>query len=400
MASSTLQLTQTRKAPPSQHRLVVCHCTTVHTQLKSRSYHRQFLPLARTGVAVRYAAPIEQRELEPGIKVLALPGREGVIYRLLAWPKLVAKLLRQRAHVYHFQDPQLLPVAFVFKLIFRKRVVYDAYEDFPAIAAEKRSIPKALRAPLAVSISCVENLAARLFDAIITADPLTLRRFARCGKSGKLVFYNFPNLDFFPAPRLRHTHFDLVYRGGLAERTGTFVLLDALHQIAGRPDPPRLLLIGYSDNVRFEESLRYRIRALGLESLVEIRGRIDHERMSAALGEARIGVSPLLPVRKFQTNIPVKIFEYWASGLPVVASDLAPTRSFFRHGDAGLLVKPGSATELAQSISWLLDHPDSASGMGQHGRQLVVQRFNNQSEVQKLRQLFARIAAPPQGGRL
>jgi glycosyltransferase involved in cell wall biosynthesis len=395
MATSTAQLVESRVAEISEHPLVVCHCTTAHTQLKSRTYHRQLLPLAEAGVAVRYVAPMDRRELADGISVVPIPNRKNTLRRLFGWPNLLRELLRQNASVYHIQDPQLLPIAFVLKLLFRKRIVYDAYEDFPSIAAAKESVPKALRPVAAAAVAFAENLASRFFDAIVTADPITLRRFSRRGKSRKIVFYNFPNLDFFPAPptpRAQAHSFDLLYRGGLSERAGTFVLLDALRILASRPSPPRLLLLGYFDNLQAEETLRRRVSALGLDSLVEIRGRIGHERMGEALSQARIGISSLLPVRKFQINIPVKIFEYWASGLPVVATDLVPMRPCFGDGEAGLLVQPEGAAELARSIAWLLDRPAEAARMGQRGRQLVVQRFNNAAEVHKLRKLFASIA--------
>ncbi|HVB85816.1 MAG TPA: glycosyltransferase [Candidatus Dormibacteraeota bacterium] len=399
MATQTAQFVHDRAAPRSERPLVVCHCTIAHTELKSRSYHRQLLPLAETGVAVRYLAPMRPSALARGIDVVELGRPANLLQRVFAWPALLAKLVRQRAAIYHIQDPQLLPVAFVLKVVFRKRIVYDAYEDFPSIAAGKKSVPAVLRSTAAAVVALAEKFAARFLDAIITADPLTLRRFVRQRKSRKLVFYNFPNLNFFPPPRPHHASFDLLYRGGLSERTGTYVLLDALRLLAARRNPPRLLLIGYFDDPRSEEALRQRMDGLGLGGLIEIRGRVAHERMANAISEARIGISPLLPVRKFRLNIPVKIFEYWACGLPVVATDLAPMRPFFRDGEAGLLVPPASATRLAGSIAHLLDHPDEAACMGRRGRALVSQRFNNVTEVQKLSRLFASIASKSNQGR-
>ncbi|MBZ5693766.1 MAG: glycosyltransferase family 4 protein [Acidobacteriia bacterium] len=379
--------------------ITVCHFTTAHTQRKSRSFHREFLPLAACGIGVRYVAPMQGGVRHDGMNFIALPQSMNRSRFVLGLPSVFATLLRQNANLYHFQDPQLLPLAFALKLIFRKKVVYDAYEDFPSMAASKRSIPRFLRPLAAGIVAAIESLAARCFDGLMTADPFTLRRLARQGKSSKLVFYNFPNLDFFPAPRARREKsFDVVYRGGISERTGIHVLLEALRLleaqrlIGKRSKPARLLLIGYFDDAAAEDRLRAHIRALGLESNVEIRGRIEHEEMAEALGEARIGVCPLQPVPKFLLNIPVKIFEYWACGLPVVASDLPPIRPFFRNGSGGYLVQPGDPEELARCIAWLLDHPDEAAHMGQHGRELVVQRFNNAGETHKLRKFCARIA--------
>jgi glycosyltransferase involved in cell wall biosynthesis len=372
--------------------ITVCHFTTAHTDFKSRSFHREFMPLAASGFGIRYVAPAESSVHREGVDVIAIPQRGNPLGRAFAFPALLLQLLRQRASLYHFQDPQLLPLAFMLKLLFGRRIIYDAYEDFPSMAANKTVIPRLLRPLAARVVASVESFAARCFDGVMTADPFTLRRLARRGTSRKLVFYNFPNLDLFPQPRPHEKRFDVVYRGGLSERAGTYLLLEAMRLLAARRSPTRLLLIGYFDGPAAETELRARIRGFGLESSVEIRGRLDHEVMAAALGEARIGVCPLQPVPKFLLNIPVKVFEYWACGLPVVASDLPPIRPFFRDKEAGFLVPPESPAELARSISWLLDHPDEAARMGQRGREIVAQRFNNSAEIHKLRKFCAQIA--------
>jgi glycosyltransferase involved in cell wall biosynthesis len=393
MATGTAELLAQTTAKELDRPITVCHFTTAHTELKSRSFHRELMPLAEGGMNVRYVAPMKCAEHRGGVDFVVLPLQKNRSRRVLAAPTLLRTLLRANADLYHFQDPELLPVAFALKLIFRKRVIYDAYEDFPSMAANKRFVPRVIRRAVAKVIDWTEQQAARCFDGVITADSLTLRRLARQGRSRKLVFYNFPNLDFFPAPKPRAKRFDVVYRGGLSERTGIYVLLAAIRLLAARSRPARLLLIGYFDNRAAENELRERIRASGLGSSVVIRGRLDHERMAEALGEARIGVSPLQPVPKFLCNIPVKIFEYWACGLPVVASALPPILPFFRHGEAGLLHSPMSAAQLADAIGLLLDHPDTASRMGQRGRELVTQRLNNRGEIHKLQRFCARIAA-------
>jgi glycosyltransferase involved in cell wall biosynthesis len=387
-AKLTARSTPWERVPP----ITVCHFTTAHTDLKSRSFHREFMPLAASGFGVRYVAPVESSVHRDGVDLVAQPHRRNPLGRVFELPTLLVQLLRQRASLYHFQDPQLLPLAFALKLVFRRRVIYDAYEDFPSMAANKTAIPRVLRPLAAKFVAGIESLAAHCFDGVMTADPFTLRRLARRGTSRKLVFYNFPNLDLFPPPRPHAKPFDVVYRGGLSERAGTYVLLEAARLLAARRSPARLLLIGYFDGPAAEIALRARIRDFGLESSVEIRGRLDHEDMAGALGEALIGVCPLQPVPKFLLNIPVKVFEYWASGLPVVASDLPPIRAFFRDRLAGFLVTPENAAALAGSIGWLLDHPEEAARMGQRGREIVAQRFNNRAEIHKLRKFCAQIA--------
>jgi glycosyltransferase involved in cell wall biosynthesis len=373
--------------------LTICHFTTAHTELKSRSFHRQMMPLAASGMKIRYLAPVRTEAHVGGVEVIALPKRKNRIRRLLAVPLLLRALLRQSADIYHFQDTELLPLAFVLKLIFRKRVIYDAYEDFPAMVANKKSIPRFIRPIAAGIVGSAERLAALAFDGVMTADPLTLRRLAKAGASKKLVLYNFPNLDLFPVAPSRPKQFDLVYRGGLSDRAGTYVLLDAMRILATQDRQVRLLLIGYFDDPIAEERLRERVRESGLEPSIVIRGRLDHERMADALSEARIGLCPLQPVPKFMRNIPVKVFEYWACAMPVIASDLPPIKPFFHPPEAGLLCSADRPDEWARTIARLLDDPQLTARMGRRGRDLVVQRLNNGREIHKLQRFCQEIAA-------
>lgn len=376
-------------------RLMLCHFSTAHTELKSRSFHRECLPLCAAGFRIRYLTSMNFNGTRDGVDFVALPTFQSRWRRIIAIPTLLRQLRAQRADIYHFQDPELLPLAFALKLIDRKRVVYDAYEDFPSIARSDKSIPRFLRPLAAKIISGMERLGAHFFAGVMTADPFTLCRLARTGKSRKLVFYNFPNLEFFPPPLRVAKKSDVVYRGGLSERAGTYLLLDALRLLADQGRPVRLSLIGYFDDAACRSALCERIRALGLESHITITGRLHHEEMAAALSGSLIGVSPLQDTPKFRLNLPVKVFEYWACGLPVIASNLPCIRPFFRNNQAGLLFKPGDAVQLSQSIAWMLDHPAQASQMGERGRAAILRRFNNRNEIRKLHEFCLRIAATP-----
>lgn len=392
MVTRAAEIAAPVKTPGKTKAPILCHFTTVHSELKSRSYYMEFMPLAAQGAKVRYVSPAGIQGCHEGIDFIALPKRSGRLRHVREILPLLRILLRQRASLYHFQDPELLPAAFILKLLFRKRIVFDCYEDFPSMALTMKSMPRLLRPAVAMMVAGALRLAAFCFDGVMTADPLTLRRVARVGRSRKLTFYNFPNLDVFPTPQAHASKtFDLVYRGGLSRRAGTWVLLEAMRLLAGRGKQARLLLIGYCDDATIKKALCERIESLGLSASVEIRGRIPHREMARALGEARVGISPLQDTPKFRRNIPVKVFEYWACGLPVIASDLAPIRPFFRNVRGGILFSPSDANVLAQSIELLLDHPEMAARMGQHGRDAVVHRFNHRREVQKLRRFFNRI---------
>jgi hypothetical protein len=353
--------------------------------LDHRAFSKEAEPAAAEGLQVSVVAPHGIRGSKDGVELIPLPRWNNRLVRVLMSQTLIFKALRQRASLYHFHDPELIPVGLLLKILFRKRVVYDTREDYPAMMLLKVYIPKPLRTLLGAALSRLEALAARVLDGIIMADPFTLRRLARVGRSNKLVFYSFPSYKMFPPPSRDETKpFDLVYRGGLSERCGTFLLLDAVRALVDGGRALSVLLLGYFDDQHSKQLLEEAIRRLHLQGYIRLQGRIGHDQMAEALGQARIGVCPLQPIPKFQCNIPVKVFEYWACGLPVVASDLPPIRPFFRNHESGLLFKPGDVRQLSQAIGWLLDHPSEATQMGMRGRQAVLERYNNSQEVQKL----------------
>jgi len=79
-----------------------------------------------------------------------------------AW-SLCREALRQNGDVYHFHDPELIPLGLL--LAARgKLVVYDIHEDAPADILHKDYIPRRLRRPLMWSVrKKLEDVACRRF---------------------------------------------------------------------------------------------------------------------------------------------------------------------------------------------------------------------------------------------
>ena len=369
----------------------VCHLSPVQRARDERAFTRQSLPTAGYGLDIAIVGPHSMTGTVDRVSFVPVPKSRNGLMRILLFFRMISEALKQRADIYHAHNPELIPTALALKLFFRKRVIYDSREDFPSMMLTKTYLPARLRKPMSHIVGQFERLAARYLDAVVTADSGSLRPMAKTGKSKKRVFYNFPNLSFFPTEEPVEKSYDLVYRGGLSERAGTFVLLEAVRLLAERGMAPRLLLFGYTDNAESERRLRDVLLSLGIEKLVTLRGRIPHEEMARTLSSARIAVSPLQKIPKFMNNIPVKVFESWACGLPVIATDLPPIRPFFQRGGLGLLVKPGDPKDLANAIRRLLAEPELIEEYGRRARQTVLQRYNASVEIHKLVSLYGEV---------
>lgn len=80
--------------------------------------------------------------------------------------------------------------------------------------------------------------------------------------------------------------------------------------------------------------------------------------------------SPLQEFFAYHSS-PVKLFEYMASGTPIVASDLPAIREVVAHGDSALLVPPGDPDALARSLISLMDDPARAEALASRAADAV-----------------------------
>ena len=371
--------------------LKVCHLTPIQRARDERAFSRESLPGLAYGLRPSILGPHSMRGHIEEVEFVPIPKSRTRVLRILLAIRTVYWALKQSADIYHVHSPELIPAGLLLRLIYRKKVVYDTREDFPSMMLTKAYLPKSLRPSMKRLVAGCERLAARVFQGVVTADAGSLRPLARAGRSRKLVFYNFPNLKYFPEKSSEPKSFDLVYRGGLSERAGTFVLLRALRLLLKRGMKVRLLLFGYADNRQSEQAIKDCLISFDLEQLVSLRGLIPHDEMAVTLNLARIAVCPLQKIPKFMNNIPVKVFEAWACGLPVIATDLPPIRPFFAGRGLGVLVKPGDPHDLAEAIQHLLASPDLIEEYGRRARQVVVERFNAAVEIRKLMSLYKRI---------
>jgi len=371
--------------------LSICHLSPVQDRLDSRTYIMEMLPLTKHGCSLTLIGAHGLDHMQQPVNFVSIPRRQTRVMRILLAVGMAFRAVRHPAQLYHLHNPEMIPAGLLLKWWAGKKVVYDTQEDHPSMMLTKAYLPSALRRTASKVVASVERFAARVFDGFIAADSGTLRATARVGTSRKMVFYNLPNLDFFPSPESTIKQFDLVYRGGLSERAGTFVLLSALKELQSRGLDPRLLLFGYADSTVDRIKIQSHIRSLGLSKNVVLEGRIDHAKMAETLSQARVSVCPLLEIPKFRNNIPVKVFESWACGIPVVCSDLPPIRPFFKGKNFGLLVKPGSDKALADALERLLRNPEETTRMGQAARRVVVSQYNNRYESHKLLRFYRKV---------
>ena len=103
--------------------------------------------------------------------------------------------------------------------------------------------------------------------------------------------------------------------------------------------------------------------------------------MPDVLAAADVGVAPYDTARLRQLRLgfywsPLKVFEYMASGLPVVTLARPPLDDIVRAGREGLHAREADPADLARAIATLAGDAEARARMGRSGRQRVVERYS------------------------
>jgi len=300
--------------------------------------------------------------------------------------RMYRALRRARPQVAHFHDPELIPVGLALQLS-GVRVVYDVHEDVPRQILSKHWIPAFVRRPVSWVAEAAEWLAVRAFDGVVAATPTIAGRFP---EHKTATVQNFPILSEVLSPEpmpYAERPADFAYVGGISGIRGAREMVEAIDRLGY--GAARLQMAGGFQ----PDQLRQELGELRGWSQVCYHGWVSRPKVAQLLGRVRAGLVVLHPTMNYPDAYPVKMFEYMAAGLPVIASDFPLWRRIVDGAGCGLLVDPLDPSAIAKAMQWMRDHPAEAEAMGQRAREAVEATYNWEPESRKLVGLYERLFA-------
>ncbi len=168
-----------------------------------------------------------------------------------------------------------------------------------------------------------------------------------------------------PAPGV----FTIGFVGTLKPWHGLQALVDAFARVHAVDATVRLLMVGEGPQ---RAPLEAELTARGLRDAVHFTGSVDPADIPGLLASMDAAVAPYSCLPHFYFS-PLKVYEYMAAGLAVVASRIGELDGLIDHGVSGLLCAPGDPVELACSLLELRADPALRTRLGQAARAKVLE---------------------------
>jgi len=363
-----------------------CILTSVHPPFDGRIFHKEAKTLVKAGYDVVLIAQHSKEETVDDVRIIPLPKPRNRFERMtrVMW-KLFRLALKEKADVYHFHDPELIPIGLLLRLL-GKKVIYDVHEDTPEQILSKEYIPKFLKKLISISFRIFENQSSKAFSFVITPTDAIRRKFLRYTPN-VVDIKNFISVKYAKTDSQReinHNGLTVIFVGSIYQERGIIEGIKAMNLL---PDLSlKFVLYG-----PVEDKFLLKLENLDKLERLEYRWTIPYTKIIYRLKEADVGFICDCPLKRHIEGLPVKLFEYMAAGIPVISSNFPLWKEVIKKYNCGICIDATNPKEIANAIIYLYRNPKIRRLMGQNGRKAVLEEYNWEKESKKLLDVYSRV---------
>jgi glycosyltransferase involved in cell wall biosynthesis len=172
----------------------------------------------------------------------------------------------------------------------------------------------------------------------------------------------------------------LLYLGRLAREKRVVDIVESMPTILEAHPGAELVVVGTGPE---RQTLEERAAELGVADSVEFAGRVSDEAVVEYYSSAQVFVLPSI-----WEGHPLTLLEAWASETPVVASDTEGITEFVEDGTNGRLIEPKNTTDIASTVTDLLDNPEERRTYATNGRELVESEYTWRATAERTNDIY------------
>jgi glycosyltransferase involved in cell wall biosynthesis len=210
-------------------------------------------------------------------------------------------------------------------------------------------------------------------------------QFPELKTSSISVIHNSVDTEWFSPGEKSFPRDIVLFTGRLVSAKGIGYLVEAMPKVLRNYPDALFVFIGAGNSLPYQN----RLKEMGIPNrnymfmgyLKEAKDLIYFYRGSS------VYVAPTM-----YENLPIRVLEAMACGVPVVASGVCAIPEVIDHGVNGLLVHPGAVEELSKSICLLLGDPALRRKMGDNARKTVLDKFSWDVNASKTLNVYEQIA--------
>lgn len=365
----------------NQKNVKICHMTSAHNRYDVRIFRKECKSLANNGYDVALIVnDSKDDEIIDNIKIISTKFKyKNRIDRMLNSRKyILKKAIEVNADIYHFHDPELLPLCNKLRRI-GKKIIFDSHEDVPKQIIDKYWIPKILRNIASELYTAYEKYSVKKYDAVISVTPHVVERFKKTNLNSILIT-NYPIISEIQQ-REKNSKNIICFAGGISTQWNHDIIIAAIENI----DDIEYLLAG-DGNIEYLNKLKTipgwrKVKYLGRISQDEVKGIYSKSVAGMALNYSN-------QAKGIGTLGNTKMFEYMEASLPVICTDYKLWKEIIIEYNCGICVEPNNVKQIETAICFIINNKEESIKMGQEGRRAVEEKFNWNIEEQKLLELY------------
>lgn len=361
----------------------ICHITSSHQRYDGRIFQKECVSLAKKYDVSLLCSDTQSDEVKDNVKIISLGvSNKGRKNRFFVIPRLLKKkAIELNCDIYHLHDPELISLAAYLKKK-GKIVIFDSHEDNVNRIDDRTWIPSFLRPAFKRFYASKEKRVLSKIDAVVSVTPHIVDRLKKINKNTCMIT-NYPIVDNKKFIKKFDNY--ICFAGGITKLWNHGNIINSLDDFD----------ISYKIAGDISDSYLEELKLINNFSKVDLLGKLSHNDVIKLYESASIGIA----LCEENSNVDyhngslgnTKLFEYMASGVPIICTNFVLWEKIIKKYDCGICVNPNNIEEIHNAIKLLLTDKDLQKKYSKNGIIASKKEFNWSIQEKILYELYDKV---------